>query len=448
MNLDENLVLLRQLVADRSWSKASALLETLPSQDIAALLNQFDADMSLGLFRLCPIARLPHIFAYLKVPLQVMMSQRMSREEISLLLTHMDHDRRADLYNRLPEDARALILPGIAHAEREDIRKLASFPEGSVGAVMTSAYVTLNANMMAAEALEHVRLVAPDAETIYQCYVLDDNRHLIGTISLRQLLVALPNALIADLMVTEVIHAQASAPQIEAATRISHYDLLALPIIDSNGEMVGIVTHDDARDVDDAESADDQRRFGAVGNLAESLKDASISLLYRSRVGWLVVLVFGNLFSGAGIAHFEELIQGAVALVFFLPLLIDSGGNAGSQSSTLMVRALATGEVKLKDWFQLILKESSVALLLGLTMAAAVSMIGLWRGGPEIALILALTMVLIVMVGSLIGMSLPFVFTRLKLDPASASAPLITSICDASGVIIYFSIANAILGLN
>lgn len=191
-------------------------------------------------------------------------------------------------------------------------------------------------------------------------------------------------------------------------------------------------------------------RLGAVtgqigGKLNVSLKDASVWLLYRMRVFWLVVLVFGNIFSGAGIAHFEELIESMVTLVFFLPLLVDSGGNAGSQSATLMVRALATGDVRGRDWFSMLGKEISVALLLGLSMALAVSVIGVYRGGIDIALVVSLTMVIIVIVGSVIGMSLPFLFTKFKLDPASASAPLITSICDATGVLIYFNIASMIL---
>src|SRR5699024_4119017 len=221
--------------------------------------------------------------------------------------------------------------------------------------------------------------------------------------------------------------------------------LLAVPVVNEAGQMVGIVTHDDAFDVTQEESTEDQLRLGAVGRLTMSLKEASIGALYRTRVGWLVLLVFGNIFSGAGIAHFEDLIESMIALVFFLPLLVDSGGNAGSQSATLMVRALATGEIVVKDWLQMLGKEVAVSLLLGISMAVAVSAIGFVRAGPEVALVVSLTMVAIVVVGSVIGMLLPFLLTRLKLDPASASAPLITSICDGVGVLIYFNIANLLL---
>src|SRR5699024_1336874 len=192
---------------------------------------------------------------------------------------------------------------------------------------------------------------------------------------------------------------------------------------------------------------EDFHTMATVNTIAGSLKDTTFSFLYRKRVVWLVVLVFMNVFSGAGIAHFEDIIESNIALVFFLPLLVDSGGNAGSQSSTLMIRAMATGEVKASDWLKMFMKEISVALALGLTMAFAVSVVGFYRGGPEIAFVVSLTMVVIVMVGSLIGMSLPFIFNKLKLDAATASGPLITSIADIVGVLIYFSIAANFLSL-
>jgi magnesium transporter len=204
------------------------------------------------------------------------------------------------------------------------------------------------------------------------------------------------------------------------------------------------VTYDDAMDVAE-EEADRHIHKSAAVDFAGNLKEASVGLMYRKRIFWLVLLVFGNLFSGAGIAYFEDTIQAYVALVFFLPLLIGSSGNAGAQSATLMVRAIATGEVIGKDWAKMLAKELFIAGLLGITMAMAVSLLGLWRGGPEIALVVALTMQIVVVVGSVIGMSLPFVLSKLKFDPASASAPLVTTIADAVGVIIYFTVATSIL---
>ncbi|MGY4525191.1 magnesium transporter [Pseudomonas sp. UBA4617] len=195
------------------------------------------------------------------------------------------------------------------------------------------------------------------------------------------------------------------------------------------------------------EATEDFHKGASITNHIGNLRHATLGLLYRKRVFWLVLLVFGNLFSGAGIAAFEETIAAHIALVFFLPLLVDSGGNAGAQSATLMVRGLATGEVVMRDWWRMLGREFAVALLLGCTMAVAVASLGVLRGGPQIALIVASSMVLIVLVGSLIGMSLPFLLSRFKLDPATASGPLITSIADAAGVLVYFGIATQVLGI-
>lgn len=225
------------------------------------------------------------------------------------------------------------------------------------------------------------------------------------------------------------------------------YDLPALPVVDSDGVLVGIVTFDDVFDVAEAEATEDFHRSAAVSPLRGSYHEAGIGVLYRRRIGWLLTLVFVNIFSGAAIAAFEETIAAAVVLVFFLPLLIDSSGNAGSQAATLMVRALAMGEVRLKDWGRLLGKEVLVAALLGLTMGLAVAVIGVARGGPEVALVVALAMTLVVLVGSTIGTVLPFLLSRCKLDPATASAPLITSLSDIAGVLIYFSLASWLLGL-
>lgn len=446
MELDLIVQEIQAAVANNDWQQGIELLRPLPDPDLADVLCELEPEIALNFLRRYTPKEQSSIFGYLRPARQSELAELMSRSELTELFALMDHDERADLYNRLSEDERLSILPGLAHAEREDIRMLASYEEGTAGAIMTSAYISLPEHITAAEALQRIRQEAPDAETIYQIYIINSERHLIGTLSLRDILLASAQTRLSQIMITEVIHCRVNDPQSEAAHLIAHYDLIALPVVDEDERLVGIITHDDALDVAQEESTDDQMRLGAVdGSLAISLKEATIGTLYRMRVFWLVILVFGNVFSGAGIAYFEGLIESMVSLVFFLPLLVDSGGNAGSQSATLMVRALATGEVRMRDWFQMLSKEITVAILLGVSMAAAVSLVGLARGGLVLALIVATTMVLIVVVGSVIGMSLPFVLTRFKMDPASASAPLITSICDATGVLIYFNVANLVL---
>jgi magnesium transporter len=250
---------------------------------------------------------------------------------------------------------------------------------------------------------------------------------------------------VAEIMEPDPVTVRADAEQEEAASLIARYDLLALPVVDADGRMLGIVTQDDAMDVAEEEATEDIYKASTVGEFEGSVRDASLVSLWRARIFWLVLLVFGNIFSGAGIAAFEGLIAENLALLFFLPLLIASGGNAGAQSATLMVRALATGDARVADWGRMVLREAAVALGLGLAMAVAVSWIGWWRGGPEIALVVAAAMLIIVVIGGLIGVSLPFLFARIDRDPAAASGPLVTSITDVLGVLAYFGVAALLL---
>jgi magnesium transporter len=249
-------------------------------------------------------------------------------------------------------------------------------------------------------------------------------------------------------MTGSFVSISAFADREEAVSLARKYGLVVLPVVDSAGALLGIVTADDLLDVEEEEVTEDFQRVASVEPFRTSLLETGARTLYARRILWLLVLVVVNIFSGAGIAYFEETIAATVALVFFLPLLIDSSGNSGSQSATLMIRALATGDVKLSDWGRLLGKELMVAILLGLTMAFAVSLVGIVRAGPEVAVVVSLTMMIVVMVGSLIGMLLPFILARFNLDPATASAPLITSLADISGVLIYFSLATRLLGVG
>lgn len=438
-------LLLKNAIENQKFDQAVYQLKDLRPIDIADILVLLDPDMSWKLLEKLPDRAT--VFSYLNPEDQVEMAFLFPRASLAKLVGEMPSDERTDLYKCLDQNQRDALLPALAQAEREDIRRLSAYAEKTAGALMTSDYATLKAQMTVAEALAALRLEAPDAETIYHAYVIDEQRKLQGVVSLRTLILASPDQLIGDIMLTKVVATNVHEDQEDVAKIIARYDLIALPIIDNNGALVGIVTHDDAMDVASDEATDDFHKSGGVSSLVGSFKDTSIRILYRKRVFWLVFLVFGNLISGVGIAHFEDVIAANLVLVFFLPLLVDSGGNAGSQSATLMVRALATGEVVMRDWFSLLGREAMVALLLGITMAAAISIIGYFRGDAVVSLVLALSMVSVVMIGCVIGMSLPFVLNKLGFDPASASAPLITSVCDASGVAIYLFIASKFLVL-
>lgn len=413
--------------------------------DLAELLEEMTLDAARAAVLSLPLSLAADTFAYLEPDTQVGLAKILSRGELAAIVTEMNGDDRADLFNRLTPKQQSALLPGLAQAEREDIRRLAAHEEGTAGAIMTSDYATLTANLTVKDALNKLRREAPDKETIYRTYVIDRHRRLIGSLRLQTLILASPKQTIGDVMERETRAVSVHDDQEEVAQAIAKYDIIALPVVDDEGKLVGIVTHDDAIDVLEAEATEDFQKTAMITSMVENIGTASIHLLYQKRVYWLVLLVFANLLSGAGLAFYEDTIAAYVVLVFFLPVLIASGGNAGAQSSTLMVRAMATGDVEMKDWGRMLARELSVALLLGLTTAVAVSLIGLWRGGFEIAFVVAAAMLLIVMTGSLIGMSMPFLLSRCGLDPAVASGPLITSIADIAGVLIYFSIATAFL---
>ncbi|MCK9516041.1 MAG: magnesium transporter [Ottowia sp.] len=439
-------VIRNDLGSETGRSVLHSWFEQAPAVDVADALDELSDDELHAALPLIPAKVQPDVVGYLPLHRQAELAARMPQAALITLLENMSSDERADLFNALPED-REMLLPALAQAEREDIRRLASYAEDSAGAIMNSQYATLTPELTAGQAIEELRRIAPDRETIYNAYVINDQRELIGVTTLRRLILAQPGRRVGDMMETKPISVRVDEDREAAAAKIARYDFIALPVVDAQHRMVGIITADDAMDVlADAATEDFQKSGGSLGgDWPTRMKDATVRLLYQKRVFWLILLVFANIFSGAGIAYFEDLITANVALVFFLPLLIDSGGNAGSQSSTLMVRALATGDVQMRDWAGMLGRELAVAFLLGLTMALAVSGVGLLRGGPAIALVVALTMLVVVIVGSLIGMLLPFLLSHFKADPAAASSPLITTIADGSGILIYFAIASAIL---
>lgn len=361
------------------------------------------------------------------------------------LLSALPYDRTANALREMDDDRAQLILSVLDVEYREAVEELLSWPAESAGATMTPNFLSLPSNLDAASGIEHLREQVTHPEATSYLYLVDpDSQKLVGVMSFHELITSDPRAKLIEIANPVTTTVDPHIDREEAANHLYEHDIKALPVVD-NGSLRGVITAEKAAEIMATETTEDFQRMSASADLKTTMKDASVRALYRSRVGWLVILVFGNIFSGFGIAYYESLIEQVVVLVFFLPLLIDSGGNAGSQSATLMVRALATGQAHLKDWVKMLGKELAVALLLGLSMAAAVSVIGFWRGGAEVALVVSLTMVLIVLVGCLIGMSLPFLLTKLNLDPASASAPLITSICDGTGVLIYFFIASQIL---
>ena len=430
---------------NHDFDEIHKILESMNDADIAGLIK----DLSLGA-KITLIEHLPnaaYILEYLSLEQLQSIIENLSEPQILSIISGMHSDNRIDLFKLLPQQQQQRIFQQLSAEKQRQIRSLEHYSEESAGALMSADFVTLSPNLTMHQAIEQLRKVAADRETLYLIYIVDAHNVLLGVISLRQIILADPNLTIAKVMTTDLIVGWVNEDQESIATKLSHYDFIALPIVDDQYHLLGIVTYDDATDVVQAETTEDFFKSSAVAASPNmSIKRAPIFVLYKKRVFWLVILVFGSLLSGMGIAHFEEIIAANIVLVFFLPLLVGSGGNAGSQSATLMVRALATGDVQFKDWFNLVGREVLIGLCLGGTMAFAVSILGYIRGDAMVAIVLALSMMGIVLLGCLIGMSLPFILNRLKLDPASASAPLVTSICDATGVVVYLFIASLLLG--
>ncbi|MCC5985070.1 MAG: magnesium transporter, partial [Rhodobacteraceae bacterium] len=303
-------------------------LETQELADVAAYVEELAPDLDLQAMRLLPLHDQAELIAYLRPSSQVAIATALSRRELARLMTAMSHDERADLYKQLEPEAQEAILPALTKAEREDLRRLAAYEEWTVGSVMTSDYATLRPDMTSSEAIEALRAQALEAETIYNAYIVNDARALVGVVSLRDLLTARPRQAVSEVMETDPIWIRAEAEQEEAARMVARYDLLALPVLDTEDRLVGIVTADDAMDVAEDETTEDIHKSGMVAPIETSVAEATIAVLYKARIYWLVLLVFGNIFSGAGIAAFEDTIAAHLSLLFFLPLLIASGGNA------------------------------------------------------------------------------------------------------------------------
>ncbi len=435
---------IQALVKDQHIEALLEVIEQLNIADQAKVLADLPAKQQFEVFS--ELQQKSLVLKFMPLPQQLALVIQLPKSELVHVLDAMHSDDFIDLFKALPSALQQQVLPQLSTVSTDVLAQLASYVDGTAGSIMSSNYVTLSPDLNMNEAIAALRNLKDNHDTLYLIYIVDERHHLLGVISLRQIIQAHPDAIIQEVMTHDVVSAEVNDDQEIVARTLAHYDFIALPILDDAGRLLGIVTYDDAMDIAEAESTEDILRAGAIAPFEkQSIKTAPILSLYKNRVFWLVILVFGSLLSSFGIANYEDIIEQNIVLVFFLPLLVGSGGNAGSQSATLMVRALATGDVQLKDWFKLIARESLVALCLGLTMAFAVSILGYIRGDHMVALVLAISMTGIVILGCLIGMSLPFVLNRLKLDPASASAPLVTSICDATGVVVYLFLASQLL---
>jgi len=444
---------LRAMLVEKDHDGLSSLLDRLHPATTADLYEELTADEAWRLLDFSPLERQAEVFSLLPAGKQVEMVGDVGRDRMSRLLEAMPHDDRVDLLKRLDPAVVENVLPSVAPTDRQDIRNLLRYPEHTAGALMTTDYVSVQAEMTVAEAMAFLRQQARARETIYYIYVVDAEHHLVGIASLRDLILADPAALIGDIMEREVISVRADQDQEQVALQLAKFDFLAIPVVESEMRLVGIVTHDDVIDVMVAEATEDALRMGSVGTMDQSYLAAPFTTVWRKRAAWLSCLFVAELLTFTALAHYQDAIAAIVALSLFVPLCISTGGNSGSQAATLVTRALALGQIGLRDWWRILRYELAMGLALGITLG----IVGFLRAAltPQavlgsadrwiLAAVIGQAVAAICIWGTLVGAMLPVVFRRLGVDPGYASSPFVATFVDVTGIMIYFSIASAYL---
>ncbi|MGD8453717.1 MAG: magnesium transporter [Phycisphaerae bacterium] len=435
--------------------QAREALLSLLEPEIADVLEELEPRLRGVAFRLLPQALAAEVFAYLPLEPQEELLHSLSSQQLSQLFQDMDPDDRAELFDEMPGDLVNRLFALLGPEERRETQLILGYPAESIGRIMTPNYVRVRPEWTVARALEHIRQRGAHAETLDTLYVIDHTSRLVAEVRLHDLLLAAPEATIESLMNTNVPSLPAREDQELAVSEFERYDRPVLPVVDSQGVLVGVVTFDDVADVAEEEVTEDIHKMAAVEALAEPYLNVSVPTLVRKRAVWLGVLFLGQMLTISAMESFEDELGRAAVLMLFIPLLISSGGNTGSQAASLIIRAMAIGEITLRDWWRILVREFAcgcmLGLLLGLIGTARVlvwQQLG-WANYTEYWLLLSLTiggaLVGIVLWGTLIGSMLPLLFRRLGVDPATSSAPFVTTIVDISGIIIYFYTALTIL---
>ena len=422
--------------------------------DIAELLSE-DAELPLAkLYRLLPKTLAAEVFVEMDSDTQAKLIAELSDKEIAETMSELFYDDAADLIEEMPATEVKRILKNTAPEDRSEINKLLKFKDDSAGSIMTTEFVELKREMTVGDALDHIRRVAPDKETVYTCYVTDETRHLLGLITALVLLTSQTDKRIGDLMDEHVISVKTSDDREEVAKTLTKYDFLALPVVDSEDRLVGIVTVDDALDVFSEETEEDFAKMAGMSPSETPYLKTPAVRLFRARIPWLLLLMVSATFTGMIISGFENALAKQVVLTMFIPMLMDTGGNSGSQSSVTIIRALSLGDVRFGDILRVLRKELTTALLCGVTLAAIafiklMTIDNLLSGGVTltVALVVSLTLLCTVLAAKFIGATLPLLVHKVGLDPAVAASPMITTIVDAIALLVYFAIATALLGL-
>jgi magnesium transporter len=443
--LDESFVGIGQAVAD------------LPAADLAELVNELTLAEAASVLSMLPVPRAVEICDQPTMRRRAAILEQLEPNRVVDILTGLAADERTDIIQKMGLHERHRVVPKLSPEIRAELEHLLQYPVHTAGGIMTTEFVELDPKMTVATALKHIRTVAKDKESIYACYVLEpQTRRLLGAVSLRDLVMAELEAPLAKVMRTKPITVNALEDQESVAQKIGKYNLLAVPVLEQDGAVVGFVTVDDVIDVLVEEGTEDILRMGGVepSALDKPYMQVTLPVMIKKRAGWLVILFLGEMLTATAMGFFEKEIERAVVLALFVPLIISSGGNSGSQASTLVIRALALSEVKLRDWWRVMRREVLSGLGLGLILGTIGFLrISIWSAfstiyGPHwllVALTVGMALIGIVLWGTLAGSMLPFALRRLGFDPATSSAPFVATLVDVTGLVIYFSVAVVVL---
>ena len=450
---------MRELLADGDSKKMGDFCQSTHPASVADFLSGLTSDEIRTVLSCTDSLTRAMIFGYLDIDNQLSLAAAMGRSELAGIVSNMSHDERVDFIKRLPEEETQVLMPAIAQAEREDIRKLAAYPEETAGAAMTSDYAALSPDLTVEQAFKKLRLEAPDKETIYYAYVVDEQRKLAGFVSLKDLILAQPHRRVEDIMHTDMISVRTDEDQEEVARKIEKYDLLAVPVVNGGGSLVGIVTHDDAFDILREEQTEDMEKFmGLTGAVQEEDYLSVTSVVhFRRRAVWIITLAALSFVSGFIFQSFADTLGSMLILAFFMPMLVATGGNTGSQSATVVIRALALQQIGAADILSVLWKELRISIMLSSVLViVALGRIFLFpqssqsTGGfslLQVASVVALALGLQVISSTLVGAILPLIASKLKLDPAVVASPALTTTVDITGLLIYFGTAKLLLGI-
>ena len=437
------------MLEQKRFHELSRLLRDQTGPDIAALVDEIPEQYLPLVYRLLPKDLAADAFVAMDPDVQELLIAALSDSELQEVLTLLFLDDTVDIIEEMPANVVKRILQNSTADKRRQINEILRYPDDSAGSIMTTEYVDLKKDMVVAEAFAHIRATGLNKETIYTCYVTDENRMLLGLVTVRTMLLSEASRRIEDIMETNIIFARTLDDREDVAKQFDKYGFLALPVVDQENRLVGIVTFDDAMDVIQEEAEEDFEKMAAMSPSEESYFKTSVFGHAKHRIVWLLVLMLSATFTGAIITRYEDAFSAIPMLVAFIPMLMDTGGNAGGQASVTVIRGLSLGEIEYSDVFGIIWKELRVALLCGGTLAAAnfVKLMLIDQVGMSVALVVCLTLVITVIMAKLIGCTLPILAKKVGFDPAVMASPFITTIVDALSLIVYFQIATYLLGL-